>query len=442
MPQQVHWAWSHLNPGLQRDIKRPKASVSILEFIQELEDLQTSWRRYFTREAASKKQWQSAALSPPSQQYTQQPANQNYSRGQQFNNEGYTNHQGSRYSQNRQGSQNHQVQPYSQPRQPPPVNQRPQPQQQLRIEGPPSRQASWQKPAWNTSTNAAPSAPAYYTNAEDEEYQEEDFHSQENHEEQHHHEEEPPHSASAGVFFNDYSQPRYGLAPYTCSYIHNTMTFGNSNELRDHVLEYHEVDTRSAGPKYRTRKANYIQHAKDHVYNFSPPSSMGYATIQASIFDFDLTPCLDTGEGVSLCDRTLLPSHMNQSGLVRRTKPITITSVAGMQILDQYIEQDVLLGPNRIPVPIKAYLVNRLQPGLIIGMDVLNRGDIDLLLSRQALRVENTEIPLCYTPPPPALANKINGFVPSANDYEKKYYSYHFNAHTNNDDVTAPKTRK
>ena len=231
-----------------------------------------------------------------------------------------------------------------------------------------------------------------------------------------------------GVYFNDYSQPKYDLAPYTCHYMHNTMTFGNSAELRDHVLNYHGVDSQSAGPKYRTRKANYIQHANDHVYNFSSPSSMNYAMIQASLFDSELKPCLDTGEGISLCDRKLLPQQQNTYDLVFNTKPITITEVAGMQILDQYIETKVLLGPTRSPVQIKAYLINNLQPGLIIGMNVLNKGDIGLLLSRKALRVEDTEIPLCYTPP------RTGG---------SSYYTcYGFiNSHTNGHDVTRPKQR-
>ena len=447
VPQQLHWAWSYLDPGLQRDVKRPGTSATILSFIQELEDLQTPWRRYFARETTPRKQWQPQAAPPPQpynqQPYNQQPANQNYSRGQQYNNRN-SNNQGNQYSQNQQQNQRN-GQPYTQSRYPSSANQQPQnqmPQPRL-IEAPPSRQASWQKSTWNAPTNAAPPAPAYYTNATEEEYQEEVFHGHENEDEHHENEAtQPPHSAMAGVFFNDYNQPKYGLAPYSCQQNHGIMTFGNSAELRDHVLDYHGVDTRSAGPKYHTREANYIQHAEEHVYNFSPPSSMGYAMIQASIFDMDLTPCLDTGGGVSLCDRSLLPANQNHSGLVHGAKPITITGVAGMQVLDQYIEQEVLLGPNKIPIPIKAYLVNNLQPGLIIGMDVLNRGDIDLLLSRQALRVGDIEIPLCYTPPSPS-ANQSNCFIPSANEYEENYYSYHFVAgHTNNGDVTKQKTRK
>ena len=212
--------------------------------------------------------------------------------------------------------------------------------------------------------------------------------------------------------------------------MHNTITFGNSAELRDHVLNYHNVDSQSTKPKYRTRKANYIEHANNHVYNFSPPNSMGYAMIQTSIFDSKLTPCLDIGGGVSLCDRKLLPQQRNIYGLVFNTKPITITEVTSMQILNQYIETKMLLSLNRISIRIKTYLVNNLQPDLIIDMNILNRGDIDLLLSRKSLRIKNTEIPLCYTP-----SSITEGF--------SYYTSYYFIAgHTNSHDVTRPKQRK
>ena len=178
------------------------------------------------------------------------------------------------------------------------------------------------------------------------------------------------------------------------------MSFNKSAELRDHALKYDGVDARSGASKYRIRSVSNLQHAREHVYNFSPPTSYGYATVEASIFGKDLTPCLDTGGGVFSYDRSLLPQYEDHYGIVHNTKPITVTGIAGKHVLNQYIEVQALLDPNRVPVQVEAYLVNNLKPGLIIGMGVLNRGDIDLLLSRQALKVEGTEIPLCYTPPP------------------------------------------
>ena len=86
--------------------------------------------------------------------------------------------------------------------------------------------------------------------------------------------------------------------------------------------------------------------------------------------------------------------------------------------------------------------MNNLQPDLIINMNVLNKDDIDLLLSRQALRIKDIEISLCYTPPSSSV-NQSNCFISSVNKYEENYYFYHFVAcHTNDGDVTKQKTRK
>ena len=91
---------------------------------------------------------------------------------------------------------------------------------------------------------------------------------------------------------------------------------------------------------------------------------------------------------------------------------------------------------------IKIYLINKLQFSLIININVFNRNNINLLLSRQALKVKNIEILLCYTSSPSALINRINrsNSMFSINNYEKKYYFYHFEAYTNNDNVTSSKT--
>ena len=283
----------------------------------------------------------------------------------------------------------------------------------------------------------------YYTNAIKKKYQKEVFHDQKNDEKQHH-EKKQFHNVITNVFFNDNNQFKYNLASYICQQNHDVMIFDNLVELRDYVLNYYEVVTRLIESKYYTRKINYIQHAKKHVYNFFSFFFMSYATIQILFFDYDLTSCLDTNENVSFCDRNLLSFNQNHSDLVHRIKSITITEIANMQVLNQYIDQKVLLSFNRISVFIKVYLMNNLQLDLIINMNVLNKNDIDFLLSRQALRVENIEILLCYTSPSFSI-NKSNCFIFSVNEYKEyeNYYFYHFVAdHTNNSDVTKQKTRK
>ena len=105
---------------------------------------------------------------------------------------------------------------------------------------------------------------------------------------------------------------------------------------------------------------------------------------------------MNTNENVSLCDRDLL-FNRNIYGLVYDFKFIIITEITDIQVCDEYIDTKILLDSNKIPVRIKTYLVNNLQSDLIIDMNVLNKDDIDLLLTCQALKIKDIEISLCYT---------------------------------------------
>ena len=82
-----------------------------------------------------------------------------------------------------------------------------------------------------------------------------------------------------------------------------------------------------------------------------------------------------------LCDRNLL-SNENIYDFVYIIKSITIIEVIDMQILNQYIEQKMLLNLNKIFIFMKTYLMNNFQFDLIINVNVLNKNDIDFLLSR------------------------------------------------------------
>ena len=76
------------------------------------------------------------------------------------------------------------------------------------------------------------------------------------------------HNVMTKIYFNDYAIFKYDLTFYIYDQNHDIMIFDNSIELRNHVLNYYDVDIRFAKFKYRNRKINYIQHAKKHVYNF------------------------------------------------------------------------------------------------------------------------------------------------------------------------------
>ena len=105
---------------------------------------------------------------------------------------------------------------------------------------------------------------------------------------------------------------------------------------------------------------------------------------------------MNTNESVFLCDRDFL-FNRNIYDLVHRFKLIIITEVAGIQVCDEYIDTKVLLNLNKIFIRMKAYLVDNFQSSFIININVLNKNDINLLLIRQALKIKDIEILLCYT---------------------------------------------
>ena len=83
------------------------------------------------------------------------------------------------------------------------------------------------------------------------------FYDQKNNEKQHY-KKKQSHNAITNVFFNNNNQFKYDLTSYTCQQNHNVMTFDNSIELQNHVLNYHKINTRSIESKYYTREINYI----------------------------------------------------------------------------------------------------------------------------------------------------------------------------------------
>ena len=85
----------------------------------------------------------------------------------------------------------------------------------------------------------------------------------------------------------------------------------------------------------------------------------------------------------------------------------------------------MLLNFNKVFVTIKIYLIKNLQFDFIIDMNVLNKNDIDFMLSRKSLKVKNIDISLCYASSPSS--KKTNN-----------HYFYHFMTH----DITFSYTRK
>ena len=125
-----------------------------------------------------------------------------------------------------------------------------------------------------------------------------------------------------------------------------------------------------------------------------------------------MNSCLNTDEEVSLCDRSLL-SNINLYDIVHRTQSITVADVAEQQVINEYIEQDVLLSSKKISLSIKTYLVNNLLSDLIIDMNVLSRHDVNLQHDNKILKINDIEISLIY-----------------AASEDNKYISFHYASFT------------
>ena len=190
------------------------------------------------------------------------------------------------------------------------------------------------------------------------------------------------------------------------------------------MLDYYKVDTRSAELKFRSQKISYIQHAENYIYNFASLFFINYVIIQIIIFDFSFILCFNISENVSLWDRSLISKNFKDYGFIYRIKLITIIEIANMQMLNEYIEQKVLLNSNKISVFIKTYIVNSLKPNFIINMNVLNKENIDFMLSRQTFRVKNIKISLCYVS---SSIDKIIDKISYEASYKiENYYFYYF----------------
>ena len=196
-----------------------------------------------------------------------------------------------------------------------------------------------------------------------------------------HHEKKLFRNVMIEIFFNNSNEFKYDLTSYICQQTSCVQSFDNVIKLRDYVFEYHDVNINFAKSKYRIRNVNYITHAKKHVYNYSSFFFMNYAMISTFLFDRKITSCLNTNENVFLCDRDFL-FNRNIYDFVHDFKFIIIIEIIDIQICDEYIDTKVLLNSNKILIQMKIYLIDNFQSGFIININVLNKNDINSLLTR------------------------------------------------------------
>ena len=197
-------------------------------------------------------------------------------------------------------------------------------------------------------------------------------------------------------YFNEHEKSRYDLAFYICEHDHKLYSFDNVDELREHVLEYHDVDTRFNIFKMQIRDTNHARHAEKHVYNYVSSNSFDYITVQIEIFDLKLSLCIDFDEVVNLLNRFVLLRN-NLYDIIHNALSIIITDVIERQIVNQMIKLDVELSFNKISLKMTAYLMKNLFSELIIVNDVLNRLDVNFQHDNNIIKIEIQKMFLFYS---------------------------------------------
>ena len=218
-------------------------------------------------------------------------------------------------------------------------------------------------------------------------------------------------------YFNEHEKSRYDLAFYICDHDHKLYFFDNVDELREHVLEYHDVDIKFNISKMQIRDTNHARHAEKHVYNYVSSNSFDYTTVQIEIFDLKLSFCIDFDEIVNLLNKSVLLKD-NLYDIIHNAFSITITDVIEHQVVNQVIKLDVELNFNKISLKITAYLIKNLFSELIIVNDVLNRFDVNFQHDNNIIKIETQEVFLFY--------NNVD-----STSYHYTIISMRFDQHTN-----------
>ena len=107
-------------------------------------------------------------------------------------------------------------------------------------------------------------------------------------------------------YFNEHEKSRYDLTFYICDHDYKFCFFDNVDELREHVLKYHDVDIKFNIFKMQIRDTNHVRHVEKHVYNYVSSNSFDYIIIKIEIFDLKLSLCIDFDEIVNLLNKFVL----------------------------------------------------------------------------------------------------------------------------------------
>ena len=188
---------------------------------------------------------------------------------------------------------------------------------------------------------------------------------------------------------------RDDLIFYICDYCFKHQSFNNSNEFREHVLKYHDVDTKFNIFKMQLRDTNHVHHVEKHVYNYVSINSFDYIIVQINVFDLKLSFCIDFDKIINLLNKIVLFRN-NLYNIIHNAFSITIIDVIERQIINQMIKLDVELNFNKISLIITIYLMKNLFSKLIIINDVLNRFDVNFQHDNNIIKIEIQEMSLFY----------------------------------------------
>ena len=150
--------------------------------------------------------------------------------------------------------------------------------------------------------------------------------------------------------------------------------------MRDHLLNAHYVDPRGSTYAY------YVQNVD--VY---PPIAKGFAMVKAGIPNGQPKDvCVDTGSSISLID-TAFAKELYLD--LQYTRIMHLRGI-GNQRTTTYVKFPIYIAG--IEVWVTAYVIYVKSIRVILGMDILRANQIDVLTSKDLLKIKDKEVPLRY----------------------------------------------
>ncbi|CAA9220116.1 MAG: hypothetical protein AVDCRST_MAG95-497 [uncultured Adhaeribacter sp.] len=226
----------------------------------------------------------------------------------------------------------------------------------------------------------------------------------------------------AEVYFNNSAEHWRSFPPFHCGRCRRDL--GNSEDLRQHCIDWHGEDIRSGFNTHRIRRANEIE-ACNNVYVIPAPTSRGYLALEGAALDGTPLPiCVDTGSGATFVDEALIPHSVTP---IHAHRPIAVKGIHSTQILYLFCALNISL-PDGKTMPIKAWILKGLRAGLLLGMTTMKELGIQLDIVNDVLTYEGNAYDLTYTTPVDAfhisIENDITIPADSATSFHAAVYEH------------------